>query len=114
MRGLTEGVCICNCMVVYTIELSEGAVEELTAVRAFDQGRIMEAIEKQLSHNPAAETRNRKKLESLVPSFEAVPPIWELRVGEYRVFYDVDDDDKKVYVRAVRRKLPHKTTEEIL
>ncbi len=53
-------------------------------------------------------------LEGLAPSFEAVPPIWELRVGEYRIFYDVDEDEKKVYVRAIRRKPPHKTTEEIL
>jgi hypothetical protein len=32
----------------------------------------------------------------------------------YRVFYDVDDAAGRVIVRAVRRKPPHKTTEEIL
>jgi len=41
-------------------------------------------------------------------------PVWELRINEYRVFYDVDDAAKQVVVRAVRRKPPHKTTEEIL
>ena len=40
--------------------------------------------------------------------------IWELRVGGYRVFYDVDEDQKEVYVRAVREKPPDKRTEEIL
>jgi len=35
-----------------------------------------------------------------VPPFEAVPPIWELRVGNYRVFCDVDDEEQRVYVRA--------------
>jgi len=43
-----------------------------------------------------------------------VVPIWELRVGEFRVFYDVDEEAQTVFVRAVRHKPPHKTTEEIL
>lgn len=47
-------------------------------------------------------TRNRKLLEPLVPDFEAVPPIWELRVGDYRIFYDVCEEEKIVYIRAVR------------
>ena len=38
----------------------------------------------------------------------------ELRVGAYRVFYDVDDDENKVYVRAVRKKPPYKRTEDIV
>ncbi len=83
-------------------------------MRPFEQGRILEAIEMHLSDLPTSATRNRKQLWGLVPSFEAVPPIWELRVGEYRVFYDVDGEEKKVYVRAIRRKPPHKRTEEIL
>lgn len=44
----------------------------------------------------------------------AVPPIWELRVGEFRVFYDVDEPSNMVYVRAVKRKLAGQRTEEIL
>lgn len=105
---------ICNCKGVYSIEFSEDAVEDLVAVRAFDQGRILEAIEKRLGDRPTVETRHRKMLWGLTPAFEAVPPIWELRVGEYRVFYDVDEREKKVYVRAIKRKPPHRTTEEIL
>jgi len=38
----------------------------------------------------------------------------ERRVGDWRVFYDVDGEERRVYVRAVRRKPPHRTTEEIL
>ncbi|MGB4781205.1 type II toxin-antitoxin system RelE family toxin [Candidatus Methylomirabilis sp.] len=56
----------------------------------------------------------QKMLVNLVPPWDAVPPIWELRVGEYRVFYDVSEEDKTVFVRAIRRKLPGKGTEEIL
>ncbi len=53
-------------------------------------------------------------LPGLVPPWEHVLPVWELRVGEHRVFYDVDDPAKIVKVRAIRHKPPHTTTEEIL
>ena len=45
---------------------------------------------------------------------EHMDPVWELRIGEYRVFYDVDEQASLVMVRAIRHKPPHKTTEEIL
>jgi mRNA-degrading endonuclease RelE of RelBE toxin-antitoxin system len=35
-------------------------------------------------------------------------------VGKFRVFYDLNEDDKVVVVRAVRKKAPHATTEDIL
>ena len=41
-------------------------------------------------------------------------PVWELRVHEYRIFYNVDETASEVVIRAVRRKPSHKTTEEIL
>jgi len=51
---------------------------------------------------------------NLIPPWDAVPPIWELRVGGYRVFYDVSEEGKTVYVRAIRRKPAARRTEEIL
>jgi mRNA-degrading endonuclease RelE of RelBE toxin-antitoxin system len=74
----------------------------------------LDEIERQLKNAPLTPTRNRKLLENLIPPWEAVPPIWELRIGDYRVFYDVSEADSLVYVRAVRRKPRGKTTEEIL
>lgn len=53
-------------------------------------------------------------LDCLDPTFEAIAPIWEIRVGDYRVYYDVDETDLHVHVRALRRKPPHKTIEDIL
>jgi len=53
-------------------------------------------------------------LVGLVPPWEHVPPVWELRIGEYRVFYDIDEKAKLVMVRAIRHKPPHKTTEETI
>jgi len=106
--------CICNNTCVYEIEFSRSVEKDLAGFRAFDRARILKAIEEQLSGEPCVETRNRKVLVNLIPPFEAVPPLWELRIGECRVFYDVHDTDGIVYVRAIRRKPPHKMTEEIL
>lgn len=99
---------------MYSIEFSEDAVEDLAAFRAFERGRILDAIEEQLGHDPTTRTRNRKSLLGLAPLIEAVPPIWELRVAAYRVFYDVNEEEGKVFVRAIRRKPPHKMTEDVL
>jgi mRNA-degrading endonuclease RelE of RelBE toxin-antitoxin system len=59
-------------------------------------------------------TRHRKCLNVAVSDFEYMPPIWELRVGDYRVFYDVDEAAQVVSVRAVRLKDAGRTTGEIL
>jgi mRNA-degrading endonuclease RelE of RelBE toxin-antitoxin system len=99
---------------VYSVAIADSALEEIGDLRAFDGRRILDAIEEQLTHDPTVETRHRKMLPGLEPPFEAVPPVWELSVGEFRVFYDVNEDEKRVKVRAVRRKPPHKTTEVIL
>ena len=50
----------------------------------------------------------------MVRPWEHLEPVWELRDGEYRVFYDVDEAAAVIKVRAIRHKPPHKTTEEIL
>ena len=59
------------------------------------------------------ETRNRKMLHGLIPPWQRVEHVWELRIGQYRVFYDVDVAGV-VTIRALRRKPPRKTTEDIL
>jgi len=98
----------------YDIELTDLAVSELKSIRAFDQRRIVGELEKHLLDQPTLTTRNRKRLDTVSPEFEHVPPVWELRVGDYRVFYDVDEVSRTVYVRAIRRKGPHQTTGDIV
>ena len=99
---------------MYTIRFAEGVEDDLEKIRVYYRKQILAAIKKQLTYTPESPTRNRKLLPNLIPKWEAVPPIWELRVGEYRVFYDVSTEEEVVYVRAVRRKLPGKKSEEIL
>lgn len=99
---------------MYGIRFEENVEAELAGIRAFEARRILERIKGQLSHEPTHVTRNRKRLRGRVAPFRAVAPTWELRVGEYRVFYDVSEQEKVVVVRAVRRKPPDKTTEEFV
>ena len=97
----------------YEILVHELAADEIASLRAYDQRRILEAIEQQLSHEPTVPTRRRKCLIGLLPSFEHLLPVWELRVGSFRVFYDVDDSSSQVHVRAVRHKNPFQQTHDI-
>jgi mRNA-degrading endonuclease RelE of RelBE toxin-antitoxin system len=99
---------------MYAIVYAEGVKDDLAALRPFVRNRVLDRIEDQLRNQPTKATRNRKVLVGLVPPWEHEPPIWELRIGEYRAFYDVDEVERRVIVRAIRRKPPRATTEEIL
>jgi len=99
---------------MYDLQFSTGVWEDLKPLPARDQRILMDAIEGQLTHQPAVRTKNRKELVNLVPPWHFVPPVWELRVSDYRVFYDLDEKEKVVYVRAIRLKPPHSRTEDIL
>jgi mRNA-degrading endonuclease RelE of RelBE toxin-antitoxin system len=99
---------------MFTIEYAKAVAEDLANLRAFDRKQLLDHIDEQLTHQPTQETRNKKILIGLVPPWEHEEPIWELRVGEHRIFYDVDEEAERVIVRAIRHKPPHKTTEEIL
>jgi len=98
----------------FTIEITPSALAELKAIRTYYRRTLVDAIDEQHPHEPTAETKNRKKLVGLAPDFEHIVPIWELRVGDYRVFDDVDEEKGLVVVRAVREKRPHLPTEEVV
>src|SRR5437868_5895422 len=98
---------------MYTLEYTEGVLEDLKALRATDRTRVLAKIDEQLPHNPAQQTRNKKVVVGLKPPWEHEEPVWELRVGKYRVFYDVDETGQSVVIRAIREKPPHQTTEQI-
>jgi mRNA-degrading endonuclease RelE of RelBE toxin-antitoxin system len=98
---------------VFAIRLGEDAVAEIGRLRAAERKRLLDAIERQLTHEPARASKRKKMLSGLVPPWEQVRPVWQLRVGDLRVFYDVDESSLIVIVQAVRRKERSKT-EEIL
>lgn len=99
---------------MYAIEYASGVTDDVARIRSYDRRRILDRIDSELAGSPAVETRNRKLLPGLRPPWDQELPIWELRVGDYRVFYDVQENQRLVTVRAIRFKPPHKTTEEIL
>ena len=98
----------------FKIELMPVAESEINALRVYEHRMIVNAMREQLSFEPETRTRHRKKLGAAAAGFAYRPPLWELRVGAYRVLYDVDRSVMEVNVRAVRHKPPGKTTEEVL
>lgn len=99
---------------MYEVRFSEDVADDSGRLSAGQRKRLLDEIEVQLTYEPARQTRNRKILVGLTPPWEHEEPIWELRVGEYRVFYDVNEEASTVNVRVIRHKPPHKTTEEII
>jgi len=83
-------------------------VAELEGLRAFDRVRILEAVERHLVRDPQRIGGQRKRIELGEGDI-----IYQLRVGDFRLFYDVDERGRLVIVRHVRRKR-RKTTGEIL
>ena len=79
----------------FVLEFTESALGDLGFFRKYEQNIITEEIHVQLSYEPARETRNRKALE---PNALAD---WELRIGDYRVFYDIDTAVPTVKVKAI-------------
>lgn len=68
----------------YEILLSPEALDDLRRIRANERKEIRDAIEVHLRHEPEKLSRSRiKRLRGLAH------PQHRLRVGEYRVFYDV-------------------------
>jgi mRNA-degrading endonuclease RelE of RelBE toxin-antitoxin system len=98
---------------MFTVRIAQLALDQLGRLRAYDRNRVLDEITEQLSHEPAVPTGRPKQLVGTVPSFDHVLPVWQLRVAEFRVIYDVDEEDGTVIVRAVLRK-GRRTTGDIL
>ena len=98
----------------YEIRFAETVEEDLKKVKVFYTQKILDEIREQLTHEPDKKTTRRKILEGLIPPWNAVPPIWQLTVDDYRIFYDVESEKHIVWIRAVRHKPHGKKTEEIL
>ena len=81
---------------VYRIEYSPDAEEHLMYLTARQQSIVLDAVDEQLMYQPNIETKNRKLMR---PNPLA---IWELRIGELRVYYDVEEEPEAlVYINAI-------------
>ena len=80
----------------YRIEYDPAAEDHLARLGARDEATVLDVVVRQLTHQPQAPTRNRKRLRP-----NALAP-WELRIGVLRVYYEVTEKPEKlVTVRAV-------------
>ena len=86
-------------MAAYEVVLKASAVADLDALRKFDAAQIVDAMEKHLRHTPMKESKSRiKRLRGLSS------PDYRLRVGDYRVFYSIDADRRRVEMLRVMHK----------
>jgi len=79
----------------YRIEYSPDTEDHLRALTKHQQVIVLDTVKKQLPDQPTEETRNRKPMRP-----NPVAP-WELRIGNLRVYYDVDEERHAVYILAV-------------
>jgi mRNA-degrading endonuclease RelE of RelBE toxin-antitoxin system len=80
---------------MFTISFTDSAIEDMRPLSKAAQVMIFDSAEKQLSQEPLTATRHRKPLRPNDLSK------WEVRVREYRIFYDVDEKENRVTVNAV-------------
>jgi mRNA-degrading endonuclease RelE of RelBE toxin-antitoxin system len=91
----------------YEIRYADQAASDVDSLRAFDQRTIIDAIEQHLAHQPGQISRSRIKA--------MTQPFWSqfrLRVGDFRAYYDVDEDRHLVIVLRVFKKTTQSTPEE--
>ena len=80
----------------YRIEYSPDTEDHFRSLTRREQVIVLDMVEKQLQYQPDVETRNRKPMRPnpLAP--------WELRIGNLRVYYDIEDKPEHVvYIWAV-------------
>lgn len=79
----------------YVIEYIAETISHIEALTARQRAILLEVVQRKLAHQPTIETRNRKRLRPNPLS------AWELRIGELRVYYDVNESPRIVTIRAV-------------
>jgi len=86
-------------MGAFEILLKPKAVADLDALRKFDATSVADAMERHLTLEPAKESRSRiKRLRNISN------PDYRLRVGDFRVFYSIDEDARRVDVLRIMHK----------
>ena len=76
----------------YVIEYSPEAEDHMRWLTTRQQTIVLDAVDRQLLNQPNVETRNRKPMRP-----NPVAP-WELRIGNLRVYYEMNDDPEPMVV----------------
>lgn len=84
---------------MYLLRYAAEVKQHLLFLSAAEKKVLQKAIATQLAYQPNIPTRNRKPM---APNTLAD---WELRVGELRVYYEVDEDCNLVSILAIGRKI---------
>ena len=84
--------------VAYEIEVSPEARDPMQGFSARQRATVVEAMKRQLLHEPAVQTRQRKCMKADKPGYVAP---WELRVGDLRVYSEVRDAGGRVRILAL-------------
>lgn len=79
----------------YRIRFTDAADEHVAAFAARQRATLLDMIERQLTHEPAVETRNRKRMD---PDRRIFIAPWEMRIGDLRVYYAVEEKPEAVVV----------------
>ncbi|MEM8640485.1 MAG: type II toxin-antitoxin system RelE/ParE family toxin [Cyanobacteria bacterium P01_G01_bin.54] len=87
---------------MYEIEYTQVALDDLKWLRKNEQRMIVQAIDTQLKYEPTVQTRNRKPMR---PNEIAE---WELRIGQFRALYDVDERVQIVDIERIGQKQGNK------
>jgi mRNA-degrading endonuclease RelE of RelBE toxin-antitoxin system len=82
----------------FDIRLTEGAQADLYWFMPYAQRIILDGIDVHLSYQP---TLGSRKIITMRPNPVAG---WELRLGDYRILYDVDDSARGVTIQAIGEK----------
>lgn len=81
---------------LYRIEFVRSAKDDLRLLPKTDQVKALDRIERHLTHEPKRQSKSRiKRLRG-----KTFPP-YRLRVDEFRIYYDVDDQNRIVIVYGV-------------
>jgi mRNA-degrading endonuclease RelE of RelBE toxin-antitoxin system len=76
--------------VPYRIVYSPTTEKQLRALTARQRTTVFDNVDKQLAHQPTVERRNRKPMRP-----NPIAP-WELRIGNLRVYYDIEEKPESV------------------
>jgi mRNA interferase RelE/StbE len=81
----------------YEVRYSKESLEQLKKIRAHNRAEIVDQIKQSLTTNPTTTGKSRiKRLR------QPAPTEYRLRVGDFRVYYDVDQ--QSVYIVQILSK----------